>query len=68
MTKASDKEKTFSEISQEGKRESLLVEFWEFVKHNKKWWLIPLLLMLLLLSALVLLGGTGVAPFIYTLF
>jgi len=41
---------------------------WGFLKHNKKWWLLPLLLALLLLGLLVVLSGTGLAPFIYTLF
>lgn len=43
-------------------------EFLRFVIHNKKWWLTPILILLLLIAILVVLGGTGVAPFIYTLF
>ena len=43
-------------------------EFWDFLKHNKKWWLLPILLALIAIGALVLLGGTGAAPFIYPLF
>ena len=43
----------------------LLAEFWQFLKHNKKWWLLPILLALLLLGALVVLSGTALAPFIY---
>ena len=49
-------------------RVSLVVEFWCFLKHNKKWWLLPILLVLLLLGLIVLLAGTSVAPFIYTIF
>ena len=49
-------------------RTSLIAEFWLFLKHNKKWWLLPILIVLLLLGALVLLGGTAIAPFIYPLF
>jgi hypothetical protein len=45
-----------------------LAEYWEFLKHNKKWWLTPIILVLLLLGALVVLGGSSAAPFIYTLF
>jgi hypothetical protein len=45
-----------------------LSEFWHFLKHNKKWWLTPILIVLLLLGALVVLGGSTAAPFIYTLF
>jgi hypothetical protein len=50
------------------KRAGLLTEFWLFVTHNKKWWLVPILLIILALGALVLLAGSGAAPFIYTLF
>jgi hypothetical protein len=46
----------------------ILGELWAFISHNKKWWLTPILLMLLLLGVLIVLGGTGAAPFIYTLF
>ena len=45
-----------------------LQEFWIFLKENKKWWLLPILLAFLLMGALLLAGGTGAAPFIYTLF
>ena len=47
---------------------SLARELLDFIVHNKKWWLTPILLVLLILGVLVMLGGTGVAPFIYTLF
>ena len=43
-------------------------EFLDFLVHNKKWWLAPIILVLLLVGLLVLLGGTGAAPWIYTLF
>jgi hypothetical protein len=46
----------------------LLGEFWEFLKHNKKWWLLPIVTVLLLLGVLIILSGTAAAPFIYTLF
>lgn len=46
----------------------LLREFADFLVHNKKWWLVPIVLVLLLLGILVILGGSGAAPFIYTLF
>ena len=52
----------------EGKQLSLAQEFWVFVVENKKWWLIPILLVLGLFGLLVMLGSTGAAPFIYTLF
>ncbi|MHC4134533.1 MAG: DUF5989 family protein [Planctomycetota bacterium] len=48
---------------------SLLREFLGFLKKEKKWWLVPLVVVLLLLGTLlVLVEGSAVAPFIYTLF
>lgn len=47
---------------------SFLAEFREFLRTNKKWWMIPIVTALLLLAGLVFLGGTALAPFIYTLF
>ena len=43
-------------------------EFWQFLRHNKKWWLIPIVSTLLLVAILILFAGTGAAPFVYTLF
>jgi hypothetical protein len=45
----------------------LLAEFFYFLRHNKKWWLTPIILVLLLVGTLVVLSGTAVAPFLYTL-
>ncbi len=47
---------------------SFLVEFADFLIHNKKWWLTPIIVILLFVGLLVVLGGSGAAPFIYTLF
>jgi Family of unknown function (DUF5989) len=63
---ASDK-REFQDLARE-RRGNLLTEFFAFLRDNKKWWLLPMLLVILLLGGLVLLGGTGLAPFIYTLF
>jgi len=49
-------------------RPSVLMEFWLFLRYNKKWWLTPIILVLLLVGLLIVLGGTAAAPFIYTLF
>jgi hypothetical protein len=51
-----------------GKRSGLVSEFYAFLSENKKWWLAPIVISILGLGALVLLGGTAAAPFIYTLF
>jgi len=52
----------------EGKQRGPVAELWVFMLHNKKWWLTPIILVLVLVGVLAVLGGTGVAPFIYTLF
>jgi len=43
-------------------------ELWDFVRVNKKWWLTPIIIVLLVLGAIIMIGGTAAAPFIYTLF
>ena len=43
-------------------------ELFDFLMSKKKWWLMPIIIVLLLIGVLVVLGGTGIAPFIYTLF
>jgi hypothetical protein len=55
------------ELSRE-KRSGLASEFWVFLKQNKKWWLLPILVVIFVLGLLVFLGGSGAAPFVYTLF
>jgi hypothetical protein len=48
---------------------SFIVEFYGFLKARKKYWLLPILLVMALLGGLiVLVQGSAVAPFIYTLF
>jgi hypothetical protein len=48
---------------------SMLGEFWDFLKHRKKWWLAPVLFLLVLFGMLIVLTeGSAIAPFIYTLF
>ena len=64
----SDDKKNAFEQAQQEKQAGILKEFYLFLKHNKKYWMIPIVLTLLALAALILLGGTAVAPFIYTLF
>jgi hypothetical protein len=51
-----------------GKRTGTVSDFVAFLKQNRKWWLIPIVGAVLVLGALVILAGTGAAPFIYTLF
>jgi hypothetical protein len=47
---------------------SLVQEFLVFLVEYRNWWLLPILAVLALLGLFVVLGGTGAAPFIYTLF
>lgn len=62
--KPSEFEQAAAEQSQTG----FVREVWDFMKQNKKWWLLPLIITLVVFGLLVLLSGTGLAPFIYTLF
>jgi predicted amidophosphoribosyltransferase len=63
-----ENKETAFEQAQEGRQAGIIKEFILFLKHNKKYWMIPILITLLALAVLILLGGTAVAPFIYTLF
>jgi len=58
----------FEKVSKEAGRGGLLSDLWGFLRENKKWWLLPILVVLMLFGLLILLSGTGLAPFIYTLF
>ncbi len=58
---------SFSEAAKRPQR-SLFAELMYFVAHNKKWWITPIVVMLALIGLLVVLGGSGAAPFIYSLF
>jgi hypothetical protein len=64
---ADKKPTSFAEAAKEAPR-STAGEFLHYLSQNKKWWLTPVIVILLLLSLLVVLGTTGAAPFIYTLF
>ncbi|MGK0261752.1 MAG: hypothetical protein ACI8UD_000388, partial [Planctomycetota bacterium] len=57
----------FLNAAQEEER-GLVSEFIMFMAENKMWWLTPILVVFGLLGVLLVLGATGVAPFIYTLF
>ncbi|WP_369332941.1 DUF5989 family protein [Niastella populi] len=45
-----------------------LRDLWLYLKERKKWWLAPLIIIFILIGVLLILGGTSLAPFIYTLF
>jgi len=63
-----EQQSEFEQAASEPRKESLLGEFWDFLRNNKKWWLLPILVVLLLFGLLILLSSTAAAPFIYTLF
>ncbi len=47
----------------------VLVEFWQFLREEKKYWLMPIVLVFVLFGLLIVFGqSSAVAPFIYTLF
>jgi hypothetical protein len=48
---------------------SFLHEFWIFLRVRKKYWMAPVLFMFLVFGGvLVLVKGSVIAPFIYTIF
>jgi hypothetical protein len=50
-------------------KQSLIVEFWEFVKIRKRYWLLPIVIVMLLFSALIVFTeSSSILPFIYALF
>jgi len=49
--------------------QSIVREFWEFLKVRKRFWLFPIVLFLLLLGGLIVFTqSSAIAPFIYALF
>lgn len=70
MHKVPDDVSQKTEFEKLGEEEqlSLVQEFYYFVTENKKWWLIPILGVFAVVGLLLVLGSTGAAPFIYTIF
>ena len=60
-------EQNLEELAQQ-KDSNLIKELISFLMENKKWWLTPIVLAIILLGVLVVIGGSGAAPFIYSLF
>lgn len=49
--------------------QSIITEFWEFLRFRKKYWLLPIVIVLLLFGALIVFTeSSALAPFIYALF
>ncbi len=50
-------------------KQSLVKEFFLFIKQEKKWWLVPFIVVLLLVGSLIVFASASpLAPFIYPLF
>lgn len=51
-------------------KQSLIKEFFLFIKQEKKWWLIPFILVILAIGALLVFVNSSpyLAPFLYPLF
>ena len=55
-------------LSQLGKNQSLVAEFWTFIKHNKLWWMTPIIIVLLAMVGFILFAESApVLPYIYAL-
>jgi hypothetical protein len=60
--------KNFEQIARETSEGNLLVEWWRFVRRNRKWWLLPIVIVVLCISLMVWLASGAAAPLIYSLF
>jgi hypothetical protein len=50
-------------------RARVLNEIWQYMMNNKKYWLAPIVIVLVTIGVLLaVVGGSALAPFIYTLF
>jgi hypothetical protein len=48
---------------------NFIKEFWEFLKHRKKYWLLPAIIILFLFGFIIIAsGGSPLTPFIYAIF
>ena len=48
---------------------SFIADLWAFMRSRKKYWMIPILVLMAIFGGLlVVVQGTAVAPFIYTIF
>ena len=66
-TRQSDSAAKFANEAEKRQR-NIVNEMFAFLWHSRKWWLAPAIVLLGIAGLLVVLGGTTVAPFIYTLF
>jgi len=67
ITTPPEKKDDFLEAASQKER-GIVAEFVAFMAENKMWWMTPILVVFGLLGVLLVLGATGAAPFLYTLF
>ena len=67
LSDGSSQKSAFEQAAQQ-RAPSVIVEFIDFLLHNKKWWLTPIILVLLVFSVFIALTSSALAPFIYVLF
>ena len=67
LSDGSSRKSAFEQAAQQ-RAPSVIVEFIDFLLHNKKWWLTPIILVLLVFSVFIALTSSALAPFIYVLF
>ncbi|MCC7397440.1 MAG: hypothetical protein IT455_10295 [Planctomycetes bacterium] len=60
-----DRKNEFLDAAKQQER-GLMAEFVAFMAENKMWWLTPILIVFGLLAILLVLGATGLAPFVYS--
>jgi hypothetical protein len=66
---APNQENQHKEGAKQSRRNRVLFwELWGLVSETRKWWMIPILAVILLFGLLVLLAGTPLGPWVYTLF
>jgi len=50
-------------------RTRVFSEIWQYMSNNKKYWLAPIVIVLVMIGVLLaVVGGSALAPFVYTLF
>ncbi len=48
--------------------QSIIIEFWEFLKFRKRYWLLPIVIVLLLFSGLIIFTESSALPHLSTPF
>jgi hypothetical protein len=59
---------SFKKAIQGRSKPGVASDVWHYLRANNKWWLLPIIVICLTMGLVMLLSGTAVAPFIYTIF